>query len=466
VTTPMNLKLSRIAAWLPQAKLFGNPDTPVQRVHTDTRSLRAGDLFVALKGENFDANEFIAQAVHSGAAAVIAERDLSGFDCAGLQVADAKSALGQLAHAWRMQFDLPVIAVAGSNGKTTVTQMIASILRAAHGDAAWATQGNFNNDIGVPLMLLGLRRHHRAAVFELGMNHPGEIAGLAHMCAPQVALVNNAQREHQEFMASVQAVARENATVFDHLSATGTAVFPNGDTYTALWQELAGSKTTRSFDLSRTQAIWQNAGHWQVSAQLEERTRIQFNLHVPGEHNLRNALAAATCAHAAGVASSHIEQGLTAFQPVQGRSRSVPLIFNGKPFLLLDDAYNANPDSVRAGIDVAASLPGRFALVLGDMGEVGKLGPEFHREVLAYANDKGLQDVFLLGNAMNEAKSAHPSAKHFTDMESLLRDLDDQRHRFDGALIKGSNSMKMARAVAHLESAMHTAQTTGGAHAA
>jgi UDP-N-acetylmuramoyl-tripeptide--D-alanyl-D-alanine ligase len=463
----MNLKLSQIAAWLPQAKVFGNPDTIVHRVHTDTRSLRAGDLFVALKGDNFDANEFVDKAMESGAAAVMTERDSSVLGGAGLQVTHAKTALGQIAHAWRMQFDLPVIAVAGSNGKTTVTQMIASILRVAHGDCAWATQGNFNNDIGVPLMLLGLRSHHRAAVFELGMNHPGEIAGLARMCAPQVALVNNAQREHQEFMASVEAVARENATVFEHLSANGTAVFPNGDEYTLLWQQLASSVATRTFDLSQTQAQWDASGHWGVSTRLADGAAVSFTLALPGEHNLRNALAAATAARAAGVAASHIAQGLSQFQPVKGRSRSIALQFGAQRFTLLDDSYNANPDSVRAGIDVAASLPGRFALVLGDMGEVGDQGPAFHREVLAYAHSKGLQDVFLLGKAMNEARAAHPNAKHFADMESLLRELDEQRVQLDGALVKGSNSMNMARAVTHLESAAKTNMTTtGGAHAA
>ena len=211
----------------------------VRRVHTDTRSLQAGDLFVALKGERFDAHDFLPQAGAAGAVAAVAQQGLAAASLPGVEVPDTRLALGELARRWREQFDLPLIAVTGSNGKTTVTQMIASILRAAAGDAAHATQGNLNNDIGVPMTLLRLTAAHRLSVVELGMNHPGEIAYIAALAQPTVALVNNAQREHQEFMGTVEAVARENGAVIASLRAGGTAVFPSDDDHSFVWRELA-----------------------------------------------------------------------------------------------------------------------------------------------------------------------------------------------------------------------------------
>ena len=203
----MNLSLKQINPWLTGAQLHGDADLSIQRVNTDSRTCQAGDLFVALQGERFDANNFLPQVAASGASAALAHYGLETAQLPGFEVADTRIALGQLAKGWRSQFTLPVIAVTGSNGKTTVTQMIASILRAGFGEDALATQGNLNNDIGVPQTLLRLRAHHRAAVVELGMNHPGEIMGLADMTQATVALVNNAQREHQEYLASVEAVA-------------------------------------------------------------------------------------------------------------------------------------------------------------------------------------------------------------------------------------------------------------------
>jgi UDP-N-acetylmuramoyl-tripeptide--D-alanyl-D-alanine ligase len=235
-TTMLTLQqaFALVQARIPAARLVGDGATPLARVHTDTRTLQSGDLFVALKGERFDANAFLPDARAGGAAAAIAHGGLEAAGLAGIEVPNSLAALGALATGWRAQYGLPLIGVTGSNGKTTVTQMIASILRAWKADAAFATQGNFNNDIGVPLMLLRLRATHAAAVIEMGMNHPDEIALLAAMAQPTVALVNNAQREHLEFMHTVEAVARENGTVFASLPADGVAVFPAGDAYTSL----------------------------------------------------------------------------------------------------------------------------------------------------------------------------------------------------------------------------------------
>ena len=250
------MNLQQVANWLDQAQTVAGALAPdavaIQRVHTDTRTLAPGDLFVALRGERFDGNDFLAEARAKGAVAAICQGDdaaekLRQAGLPGLVVSDAKQALAQLATRWRAQFKLPLIAVTGSNGKTTVTQMIASILRAWQPQACLATQGNLNNDIGVPLTVLGLRAHHRIAVVELGMNHPGEIAQLAAIAQPTVALVNNAQREHLEFMATVEAVAQENGAVIDALPADGVAVFPADDAYSALWAAKAGARACLCF---------------------------------------------------------------------------------------------------------------------------------------------------------------------------------------------------------------------------
>ena len=280
---------------IPCAHLVGDGATPLARVHTDTRTLQAGDLFVALKGERFDANAFLPQAQASGAAAALAHGGVAAAGLPGIEVPDTLAAFGALAAGWRAQFALPLIGVTGSNGKTTVTQMIASILRAWKAEAAFATQGNFNNDIGVPLMLLRLTAAHEAAVIELGMNHPGEIATLAAMARPTVALVNNAQREHLEFMHTVQAVAEENGSVLASLPADGVAIFPAQDTYTPLWRQLAGGRRCITFgeggDVQCTQALWEQ-GAWSVAVAAPAGA-VRFRLHIAGRHNVVNALAAA-----------------------------------------------------------------------------------------------------------------------------------------------------------------------------
>ncbi|MCC7100246.1 MAG: UDP-N-acetylmuramoyl-tripeptide--D-alanyl-D-alanine ligase, partial [Rubrivivax sp.] len=339
------------------ATLHGEGGTRIGRVHTDTRTLQRGDLFVALRGERFDGHDFLPQAQAAGAAAVLAERGVAACGLPGLEVADALLALQQLAAAWRRQQGGALIAVTGSNGKTTVTQMIAAILRAWLGPDALATKGNLNNAIGVPLTLLRLRAQpaHRVAVVELGTNHEGEIARLAALAAPTVALVNNTQREHQEFLLGLAAVARENGSVIEALPADGVAVFPADDPGTALWRQLAGSRRTRSFALHadadvRGQAQWQD-GAWQLGIDAAEG-RIETRVAAAGEHNAKNALAAAACALAAGVPREAIARGLAAFAPVAGRSRLLQLQWQGRRLQLVDDSYNANPDSVRAAIEL------------------------------------------------------------------------------------------------------------------
>ncbi|HET8744789.1 MAG TPA: UDP-N-acetylmuramoyl-tripeptide--D-alanyl-D-alanine ligase [Ramlibacter sp.] len=453
-------QLQQAAEWT-AGRLVGDGAVEIQRVHSDTRTLQPGDLFVALKGERFDANDFLADAQAKGAVAAIAQPDRLPAGMPGVEVEDSKLALGELAHAWRTQYKLPLIAVTGSNGKTTVTQMIASILRAWQPEGHLATQGNLNNDIGLPLTLLRLRAAHRIGVIELGMNHPGEIGTLARIAAPTVALVNNAQREHQEFMATVEAVAQENGSVFAALPMHGVAVFPAGDPFTMLWTGLADARPCMTFgdddaDVRLADAQWQQ-GHWQVQARTPAGP-LAFTLQVAGRHNVRNALAAATCALAAGVPLPAIAAGLEGFEPVKGRSRALAVQLDGRTLTVVDDSYNANPDSVRAAIDVLAELPGPRLLVLGDMGEVGNQGPAFHAEVGNYARQRGIEQLFTLGE-----QAAGMKGRHFGDIEALNAAVLQALAQAESVLVKGSRFMKMERVVEAI--AAHAGQDKGRADA-
>jgi len=280
------MTLQQALKWLPSARQVGNSEIEILRVHTDTRSLQAGDLFVALKGERFDAHDYLLQAKAQGAVAAVAHHGLAQAGLPGIEVDNSKLALGHLAAGWRSQFKLPLIAVTGSNGKTTVTQMIASILTAWKSTQAFATEGNLNNDIGVPLTLLRLRAAHQIGVVELGMNHPGEIAYLAALVKPSVVLVNNAQREHLEFMGTVEAVAQENGSALQSLDKQGTAVFPADEEFTPVWRDLAGSRQVLTFAQSGSadvtaESYWKN-GSWQVAAQTPCGP-INFNLNIAGQ---------------------------------------------------------------------------------------------------------------------------------------------------------------------------------------
>jgi len=450
------------AQWLDQTQrvAFGPDSASImfKRVHTDTRSIEPGDLFVALRGERFDANDFLVEAKQKGAVAAICQGEtatakLTAAALPGLVVADAKKALAQLASGWRSQFTLPLIGVTGSNGKTTVTQMLASILRAWQGDDSLATQGNLNNDIGVPLTVLRLRAHHHVAVVELGMNHPGEIAQLTAIAQPTVALVNNAQREHLEYMATVEAVAQENGSVIDMLPPEGIAVFPADDAFAALWQHKAAAHQTLCFATAQQpgarvwahQAVWASAA-WQVTA-ATPAGELRYALHIAGMHNVKNSLAAVACALAAGVPLSAIAAGLQSFEPVKGRSRAVLVSLEGRAITVVDDTYNANPDSVRAAMDVLAALPGPRLLVLGDMGEVGNQGSEFHAEALQLAQQKNIEKVLVTGSAFAQAAINHKSMSSYSEMSELQTAVLTELPHVASVLVKGSRFMKMERVV-------------------
>lgn len=415
---------------------------------SDSRRIAAGQVFLALKGEHFDGHAYLQQVAEVGAGAAIVNHRDPKVALPQFEVGDTTAALRLLGTQWRRRFDIPAIAVTGSNGKTTTKEMIASVLRAWVGeDKALWTQGNLNNDLGVPLTLLELKPVHRAAVFELGMNHPGEIAQLAEMARPSVALVNNAQREHQEFMHTVEAVARENGSVMTVLPADGVAIFPGDDIYTELWRDLASGRRVLTFGLDAAFDVNADEIHAEPA-----RTAFRLNtpegsasvlINAPGLHNLRNALAATACALAAGASLGAVVSGLQAFDPVTGRMQ--PHALPGG-LQLIDDTYNANPDSVRAAIDVLARLPGRKVLVLGDMAEVGDDGPAMHAEVGAYAKEQGIDVLLTFGPAARDCAQAFGADAHsFDDIDVLLERLAGLFPA--NILVKGSRSTRMERVV-------------------
>lgn len=472
------MDLRQIVQWLPASTLVGDARQRVTRVHTDTRSLQPGDLFVAIRGDNFDGNQFLAQARAGGAVAALAH-DAALLHAAGLPgivVSDTRHALGLLATRWREQFSLPLIAVTGSNGKTTVTQMLATILRQWMAEAALATQGNFNNDIGLPLTLLRLRAHHRIAVVELGMNHPGEIALLAGMAQPTVALINNAQREHLEFMATVEAVAQENGAVIDALPAAGVAVFPQGDVYAPMWRARAGQRLSLAFAIApasdvelladvRAELPQWDRGAWNIRAHTPVGA-LQFTLPMPGMHNVHNALAAASCAVAAGVPLAQIVAGLQAFEPVKGRTHSHAMRWGARSVTLVDDSYNANPDSVDAALELLASLPSPRLMVLGDMGEVGDQGPAFHGQAGAKARALGIESLFTIGALSVHAAASFPGARQHDGMPELITAVRAQMPAVASVLVKGARFMRMERVVeALIEGVDQNLGSTAGAAA-
>ncbi|MEN5161810.1 bifunctional UDP-N-acetylmuramoyl-L-alanyl-D-glutamate--2,6-diaminopimelate ligase MurE/UDP-N-acetylmuramoyl-tripeptide--D-alanyl-D-alanine ligase MurF [Achromobacter spanius] len=417
-------------------------------VSTDTRRIGEGELFVALVGENFDAHDYLDQAASRGACAALVAHRVADAGLTQLVVGDTRGALTRIGAAWRSRFSLPVVAVAGSNGKTTTKEMISAMLAEWQGEAGrLATAGNLNNDIGVPLTLLRLRPAHRAAVFELGMNHPGEIAQLAAIAAPTVALVTNAQREHQEFMHTVEAVAHENGAAIAALPADGIAVYPGDEPYSAIWDALAAPRRVLRFGLQPGLDVYAE----QIIAEVDAtRCRVvtpvgvaDLTLPVAGLHNLRNALAAIASAIAAGAPLETAVRALAGFSPVAGRMQHKRM---SDGTLLIDDTYNANPDSVRAAIDVLARIAGTRILVLGDMGEVGDNGPAMHVEVGNYAREHGLDAFITLGEASRAAAAAFgPGAHACASVDEVVAALRGLRPSC--VLVKGSRFMRMERVV-------------------
>jgi UDP-N-acetylmuramoyl-tripeptide--D-alanyl-D-alanine ligase len=427
-------------------------DAGFEAVCADSRSLKSGELFIALKGARFDGHDFVGHAARAGAAAALVQRERAAALAGELPLAvvgDTTAALGALAAHWRARFDLPLVAVAGSNGKTTVKEMIASCMREHWGSAGvLAAQGNLNNHIGLPLTLLRLRGEHRAAVVEVGMNHPGETAYLAGITRPGIALINNAQREHQEFMRSVGEVAIEHGALLVGLPHDGVAVINADDDHANYWRGVAAGRRIRDFGLERPAAVHARYRLLTLAAEIELSTpegAASFTLQAAGRHNVRNALGAVAAATAAGVPLDECVRALARFAPVRGRMQAVPGIGGA---MLIDDTYNANPDSVRAAIAVLGRVPGRKLLALGDMGEVGAHGVAYHQEVGAYARMAGVDRLYALGDmAAHAARAFGTGARHFSRLEELLAEVESALGAQVTLLVKGSRFMQMERVV-------------------
>lgn len=441
----MKITLNEIATWIPESQKYG--DATIRGISTDSRTVQKGNLFVALKGESFDAHDFLEDVIQKGAAAILVERAPKATNVPMIVVKDSKKALGDIAFHWRKRFSLPIIAVTGSNGKTTVKGMIASILEAAYGKNYLATLGNLNNEIGVPQTLYRMSEDQKAAVVELGMNHPGEIQYLAKLTQPTVALVNNAQREHQEFMETVLAVAKENGNVIRALPAHGVAVFPEDDEFTDLWKSYTQEEPTRryvTFGLNQSATINGTYDKGILKTRLKGKEQT-IRLQVLGKHNAKNALAAMACCDAIGVSADDIVKGLESFEAVNGRLQR-KTASNGA--LVIDDTYNANPDSVRVAIDVLSPIKEKTILVLGDMGEVGDQGEAFHREVGIYAKEKQIDHLLTLGSLTRfTSEGFGHETNHYDDVNELIKELKKMVSPSSVVLVKGSRFMKMERVV-------------------
>ncbi len=448
------MRLSEAAAAV-NGDLAGK-DREFLAVSTDTRSIKSGDLFVALKGERFDGAEFAKQAIESGAAGVMVNNGASNAAPA-IHVEDTRIALGKLAADWRTRFSVPVIAITGSNGKTTVKEMLAAILRAASSQSGvLATEGNLNNDIGCPLMLLRLREEHHYAVLEMGMNHPGEIRYLTHLAMPDVALVNNAQSAHIGFMGSVQAIAEAKGEIFEGLAEKGVAIINGDDPHADYWRNLNTTRRMMTFGLSPNADIrgeYQSSGFGGTLEVTCAQGSASIDLQVPGDHNARNALAAIACALAVNVDLRIAASALSGFAGVKGRLQRVSALHGA---LFIDDTYNANPDSTRAALDVLTRQTGHKYFVLGDMGELGGDAPAMHAQTGLAAREAGVERLFGLGELSREAVKAFGTGGiYYERIEELLADVENALAPGVTVLVKGSRAMQMDRVVKSLSEGAH-----------
>jgi len=429
---------------------FNGADAEVLRVSTDSRNTQPGDLFIALRGAKFDGGVYAAQALQQGAVGVVLDALQAPEVLHAIRVADTRIALGQLAAAWRDGFAMPIVAITGSNGKTTVKEMLAAILRVAAGadDAVLATEGNFNNDIGLPLMLLRLRDTHRYAVLEMGMNHLGEIDYLTRIARPDVALINNAQAAHVGMLGSVADIARAKSEIFNGLSEQGIAIVNADDGHVGMWREANVGRSVLSFGLTpdaNVRGEFQAGEYGSTLTVITSSERFDVALQVPGTHNVRNALAASAAALALNITPAHISAGLSGFTGVKGRLQKKPGLHGST---LIDDSYNANPDSVLAALKVLGLHAGKKILVLGDMGELGDEAAALHAQMGLAARLAGVEKLFGLGDMTRETVGAFgQGGMHFERIQELLADLENELTADTTVLIKGSRFMHMERVV-------------------
>jgi UDP-N-acetylmuramoyl-tripeptide--D-alanyl-D-alanine ligase len=421
------------------------------RVTTDSRDLRPGDLFVGIRGERFDGQTFADQALSAGAAGVMVEAGakIISPNARVLEVDNTRLALGRLAAFWRARFALPLIAITGSNGKTTVKEMLASILCQVAGESrVLATIGNLNNDIGVPMTLLRLNTAHQYAVIEMGMNHLGEIAYLSLQAKPTIALINNAGTAHIGEVGSVEAIACAKGEIFEGLDEDGIAIINSDDTFADYWRSRAQGRRVIDFGIEKQAMVTARYELAAFASLVTFRTpeeEFVATLGVPGLHNIKNALAAVACAYVSEIPSTAIVAGLAAYAGINGRLQRKR---HATGALIIDDTYNANPESMRAAISVLAAHPGRRYFVMGDMGELGPEGESMHASIGVYAKRAGVHSLFALGELSTAAaRGFGEGAKHFSSVEELIGALTGVLDQGSVVLVKGSRFMRMERVV-------------------
>lgn len=438
------LMLSDIAKAV-NGQLLGK-DVLCESVGSDSRNIAKNQLFVAIKGEHFDGNAYAVSAIQKGAAAALVS-DAATSARPAVLVADTRLALGHLASYWRTKFTLPLVAVTGSNGKTTVKEMLTAILNVANKNVL-ATQGNLNNDIGMPMTLLKLRKQHAYAVIEMGMSHEGEIRYLTNIARPNVAVVNNAGIAHIGEVGSREGIARAKGEIFEGLGRDGIAVINADDAFADYWQSLNVNRKIITFALGAkanvTASYEEMAGICQITMTTPAGS-IDLKLNVLGKHNITNALAASACAHALGVSNADIARGLKSFVAVKGRLQR-KAGFNGAS--LIDDTYNANPDSMKAAIDVLASQQSKQIFVMGDMAELGADAAQMHADIGLYAKQKGITQLLAFGEfSLLASQQFGENAQHFTSLDALVLCLKNSMQANTTVLVKGSRFMQMERVV-------------------
>ena len=420
---------------------YSGDDVSLDGVSTDTRNLSGGELFIALRGPNFDGHDFIAAAIKGGVAAVLVDHEME-LAIPQLIVSDTRLAMGQLARAWREKFNIPVFAITGSNGKTTVKEMLASIL-SGQGDVH-ATKGNLNNDIGVPLTLFELGEQHSSAVIEMGANHPGEIRYLVEMAKPDVAIITNAAAAHLQGFGSLEGVAKAKGEIYAGLLNEGIAIINADDQFASLWRDIIKPRQKVEFGLEHdcdVSAEFKPTINGNETIIKTAQVEIKINLPLLGQHNVMNALAATAAALAIKVSPDIIKHGLESMQAVPGRLQVKPGVHGSR---IIDDTYNANPASLNAAMTVLQGFKGGHFLALGDMAELGHGEEELHRQVGQDARQQGIDRLYTLGElAKHAANEFGEHAYSFDARDSMVLALNKDLHKEATLLVKGSRRMRM-----------------------
>jgi len=443
--TGCNWSLSQIASATNGELRGGDPGLKVSGVTTDTRKLSEGQFFVALKGPNYNAHDFVPTAIEAGAVAVMVEYELD-IDIPQVVVKDCLKALGQFASAWRLQWGGPLIAVTGSNGKTTVKEMLAAIF--SQQGAVLATAGNLNNDIGVPLTLLSISETDQTAIIEMGANHPNEIEYLTGLAKPAVALITNAAASHLEGFGSVEGVAKAKGEIFSGLFPEGFAVINADDVHANIWYELTEKRHKITFGMDVESDVSCKLQRAILGTELQVVTpkgSLNFTLKLLGKHNVMNALAAIAAAVVADVSLKDISKGLSKVSPVPGRLQTKPGL-NGSR--IIDDTYNANPNSLNAALDVLIQFEGKRILALGDMGELGEDTQKLHNQAGEQARLKGVDRLYGIGPyCVGAVEAFGDNAMHFDSQVAMTKQLELDLTPVDTLLVKGSRAMQMDKVV-------------------